>query len=101
MSRPTLKEVYDLLKPKSAQWNKIGEELGVSFNDRDDLLSDITRRKENKLEAVLNIWIESKCSEVSWSHLHCILQDELCYTEIAEAVERKFLPSHQKGTKLN
>ena len=65
-----LKEVFDLFKQISSMWDSIGRALGVSQNFREGLRSEGVRStKEHNLEQVLNEWIESECSEVSWRHL--------------------------------
>ena len=79
-----LKVVYGLLKEKSSRWDDIGQALGISYNDR-----QIIGNNENciKLEAVLNKWIESKCSDVSWSHLIKTLKElQLC--DLADEVKK-------------
>ncbi len=68
--------MYDLLQEKSSRWDDIGEALGISLNDRQIIGNN---ENWNKLEAVLNKWIESKCSEVTWSHLiKTLVKLELC-----------------------
>ncbi len=87
-SKPTLSEVYCILKGKSANWYAIGEALGVSYNDRQGLLHDVTTTKEGKLETVLNLWIQEQCSEVSWNHLYDIIKNELHYNDTALEIKK-------------
>ena len=62
--------MFPLLRCKSYDWNKIGERLGVDFEIRESLLREgVQKTNENKLEAVLNQWISSHCSDVSWDNL--------------------------------
>ncbi len=68
-------------------WNKIGEALGISFDFRQELWNEcrpLTNQK--KLEIVLEEWIQSKCSEVSWRNLIEILND-LKLKKLAKEVE--------------
>ncbi len=87
--------VHGLLKEKSSKWDEIGEALGISLNDR-----QIIRKDDNciKLETVLSKWIESKCSEVTWSHLIKTLK-ELKLCDLVDKV-RKYLydDNHQDGS---
>ncbi len=87
--KPTLSEVYRILKGKSANWNAIGEALGVSYNDRQGISHDLLiPTKEGKLEAVLNLWIQEQCSEVSWNHLYDIIKNELHYNDTAVEIKK-------------
>ena len=66
--------MFGLLKQKSFNWDSIGEGLGVSYNFRQCILRQgIMTSGQQKLEAVLNNWIESECSEVSWDYLMKVL----------------------------
>ena len=91
---PQLRDVHRLLVPKSSKWDRIGCGLGVDFNFREGLLRDGgMRTDDNKLEAVLNNWIETHCSEVSWDNLIQVLT-ELEFSDIAQNV-RRFLQKDQ------
>ena len=85
-----LRNVHHLLVPKSCEWDRIGCGLGVDFNFREGLLRDgVQRTNDNKLEAVLNNWIETQCSEVSWDNLIQVLT-QLEFIDIVRDV-RSFL----------
>ena len=87
---PQLRDVCCLLKPKSYDWHVIGGHLGVDFGFREGLLRDgVQKTNEEKLEAVLNYWIETHCSEVSWNNLIQVLT-ELEFINIVQDV-RSFL----------
>ena len=87
---PQLTDVHRLLVPKSSEWDRIGCHLGVDFNFREGLLrAGVQRSDDNKLEAVLNNWIETHCSEVSWDNLIQVLT-ELEFIDIVRDV-RSFL----------
>ena len=66
----------------------IGRYLGVEFNFRKGLRrAGVLRTNDNKLEAVLNNWIETHCSEVSWDNLIQVLT-ELEFHDTARDVRR-------------
>ena len=66
--------MFGLLKQQSFNWDSIGEGLGVSYGFRQCCLKEgIMTSEQQKLEAVLNNWIESECSEVSWDYLMEVL----------------------------
>ena len=58
----------------------------MEFGFREGLLRDgVQRTNDNKLEAVLNNWIKTHCSEVSWGNLIQVLT-ELEFIDIARDV---------------
>ena len=60
----------------------------MDFGFREGLLRDGgLRTNDNKLEAVLNNWIETHCSEVSWDNLIQVLT-ELELIDIVRDVKR-------------
>ena len=66
----------------------------MDFGFREGLLRDGgLRTNDNKLEAVLNNWIETHCSEVSWGNLIQVLT-ELEFIDIVRDVKR-FLQKDQ------
>ena len=66
----------------------IGEYLGVDLSFRESLIRDgVQRTNEEILEAVLNYWIETQCSEVSWDKLIQVLT-ELGFSNTAQDVRR-------------
>ena len=86
----TVKEVFSLLKGKSSEWDKIGRELEVSDNFREELRNQ-SLTDESRLEKVLAKWVESECSEVSWDHLQRVLK-ELGYVHLV-----KKMPGYHKS----
>ena len=91
---PQLRDLHCLLVPKSCEWDRIGRCLGVDLNFREGLLRDGAQRtNDNKLEVVLNNWIETHCSEVSWDNLIQVLT-ELEFIDIVREV-RSFLQRDQ------
>ena len=86
--KPDLEDVYNLLKQKSSKWDEIGGGLEVCYNFcQCQLKEGIMTSAQQKLEAVLNKWLESECSEVSWNHLIQVLID-MELVDVAEKVRR-------------
>ena len=89
---PELKDVYRLLKPKSYHWHVVGGHLGVEFGFRESLLrAGVMRTDDSKLEAVLNNWIVTHCSEVSWDNLIQVLT-ELEFIDLVREIKEKKIP---------
>ena len=66
----------------------------MEFGFREGLIrTGVQRTDDNKLEAVLNNWIETHCSEVSWDNLIQVL-NELEFIDIVRDV-RSFLQRDQ------
>ena len=92
--QPKLKDAFDLIKHRSAQWCELGRELDISLNKRTefktrpDLLND-----DDKLEAILNRWIETNDSTATWSVLIDALE-EIKLKNTAEEIERYLHKQH-------
>ena len=85
--KPDLEDVLDQLKRKSFEWYKIGVGLKVDYNFRQSQLKvGIMTNDLERLETVLNKWIESECSEVSWNHLIQVMKD-MELVDVAEKVK--------------
>ena len=98
---PELKDVYLLLKPKSYDWHVIGIHLGVDFGFRESLQrAGVQRTDDNKLEAVLNKWIVTHCSEVSWDNLIRVLT-ELEFIDLVKEIKRKGFLETTAGTSIH
>ena len=68
----------------------------MKYNFRQGILKEgMMTSNEDKLEAVLNNWIETHCSEVSWDNLIQVLT-ELEFIDIVRDV-RSFLQQNQTG----
>ena len=66
----------------------------MKYDFRQSLLKQgVMTSDEDKLETVLNIWIETHCSEVSWNNLIQVLT-ELEFIDIVRDV-RRFLQKDQ------
>ena len=71
-------------------WDSVGQALGVSRNFRAGLSSEgVQTTNESKLERVLEKWIESECSEVSWRHLTEILIEDHELQNLATSIPSK------------
>ena len=86
---PTLFDLLSVLKDKSSEWNAIGCALNISFNERENLRKDVSRNPEQKLEAILNHWMEASKSPVTWEAFRKALV-EMEFMDCVRAVERKF-----------
>ncbi len=77
--------MYHHLKPVSAKWDEIGRELCVSLDFRSGLEQGMT--PEKKLEMILNKWIESQCSTVTWESLIKVLTEKLQLVTLAQQIK--------------
>ena len=66
--RPELCDAFDLTACRSSRWNDIGRALKVSFNHREQLKNEVSPDND-KLESVLQKWIETESVPVTWSSL--------------------------------
>ena len=64
---PELNDVFDLTMSQSVKWEAIGRKLKVPLNFRKTLRGSNSSAEE-KLEEVLNKWIESQSAPVTWSY---------------------------------
>ena len=81
---PDLYDVFDVLRDRAYEWDSIGQELKVPFGYRQELLGKgVMTSDKNKLESVLNEWVESKCSPVTWLTVLKVLK-VLQYKDILE-----------------
>ena len=66
--RPLLKDVFDLTASHSSDWNDLGRTLQVSHNYRKQLRKEASSDKD-KLEDMLEKWMETESVPVTWSSL--------------------------------
>ena len=78
--------MYHHLRQVSAKWDDIGRELGVSLDFRNGLEQGGTH-PEKKLEMILNNWIQSQCSTVTWEVLIKVLTEKLQLTSLAQQIK--------------
>ena len=65
----------------------------MNFHFRDSLRTDLSHStSESKLEAVLDKWVQSKCSEVSWDHLIYVLEVDVENCQLADDVKKYLDP---------
>ena len=87
VGKPDLEDVLNQLKPASCKWYEIGVSLKVNHDFRQcQLKKGIMTSDLERLKAMLNKWIESECSEVSWNHLIQVLID-MELVDVAEKVK--------------
>ena len=72
---PEQDDVFKLLKSKSNSWDDIARELQVDVNKRDDLRKEVTFSNDRKLEEVLENWIDSETSPVTWNTIIEMLEE--------------------------
>ena len=70
-------DAYDLIESHSAKWNNLGRKLKVSFNFRKKLNKNNYLTNEERLEEILQKWIEldSEDAPATWSFLTEALKD--------------------------
>lgn len=67
--RPKLSDAFRITRSHSVEWYNIARELNVSLNYRKQLMRDATMKDSDKLEEVLDKWIETESVPVTWSSL--------------------------------
>ena len=84
----TLRSVYDCLQKVSHKWDDIGRELGVPLSYRKGLrMVGASSTNDGKLEEVLDKWIESKSTPVSWETVTDMLR-KLDLNNIADEIQQ-------------
>ena len=87
MKQPETYDVYQLLKSKSANWEEFAIELKIKENDCKRFRKLITTSSENViLKDVLDLWIQSETSEVTWKHILNVLE-RLEYIDLLKIVQ--------------
>ena len=86
LKTPKLKDVYDLTVSQSSRWNDLGRELELLPDFRRQLRNDVRSSDKDRLEEVLQKWIESASVPVTWSTL----------IEALEAIELKEVANRVK-----
>ncbi len=80
---PDLQDACCRLKNKSAHWDDIGRELGVSRNEREALYNNPNHRY--CLETVLLIWLQQEGEASTWNQLLTALKS-LDYFDVVQDV---------------
>ena len=88
---PRLKDAYNLIESHSAKWRNLGQKLEVSYNFRKELSKNNNLSNEERLEDILQKWIESNSEDApaTWSFLIEALKDIKLRSVIANV--EKFL----------
>ena len=66
MKSPELDDVFPLMTKLSSLWHDIGGRLRVPLDERQSLLQVNDLSNDGKLEKMLDIWISSQTSDVTW-----------------------------------
>ena len=82
---PELNEVYQLLEDKSVDWDRIGRKLGVPRNDRVGLQRDQSLTNDQRLETVLDLWLQQGGDSSTWDQLMKSLE-ELNYNDVVRKI---------------
>ena len=90
--KPQVKQMFRLLRDKSANWFEIGLEFDVSLDFRNSLIHHPTYSDRARLEAVLNEWSTTtdQC-QVTWQEFIEVMRS-LKYADII-AKTKEFLQS--------
>ena len=87
MKSPVLDDVFHLMTKISSSWYDIGGELRVSINERQSLLHEGRMSDKGKLEKILDNWISSHSSHVTWQKI----------LDILNALEKKNIASEVRS----
>ena len=66
MKSPELDDVFPLMTKLSSSWHDIGGRLRVPIGERQSLLQVTNISNDGKLEKILDVWISSQPSDVTW-----------------------------------
>ena len=66
MKSPELDDVFPLMTKLSSLWHDIGGRLRVPLNERNSILQVTYLSNDGKLERILDTWISSQTSDVTW-----------------------------------
>ena len=70
---PKRKHLLSLLNPIKYQWNVVASQLDVPNGKIKDAEYNITYNDTQKLMEILQMWIDMRCSEVSWGHILTVI----------------------------
>ena len=97
--KPQKSDVFKLLRRKSASWEDFALELQIDDNERKKLRMEVTISIELKLERVLEIWMQSETTEVTWEKIIQVLV-ALKSIDLAKEVKR-FLQQEKHRMKID
>lgn len=72
--KPKVIDVLKILAPYDYKWSKIGESLNVKEGFLEGLRESYGRSDSEKLARILQSWIDTRCSDVSWNHIKEVLE---------------------------
>ena len=84
---PERLELFKLLKSKSNSWDEFARELRVERSFRVSLRSNTALSNDKRLEEVLQRWIDSESSPVTWKRVIHVL-DELKLKRVVKDVKK-------------
>ncbi len=65
---PDPNDVFNLIRNAAFRWNDVGRVLHISFDYREELrIEGVQSTPASKLDRILRKWVESECSDVTWS----------------------------------
>ena len=73
MKSPELNDVFPLINKLSSSWHDIGGKLGIPIDKRQSLLKNASISNDSKLEEILDVWICSQPSDVTWKKIIDVL----------------------------
>lgn len=88
--KPKKTDLLNQLAGVAARWRDIGEGLGVNDGDIESLQQS-NQRDVNKLSSVLQKWMDTLCSDVSWRKILEVLDSPLVQKKNVADDIRKFL----------
>ena len=95
--RPELCHLVELLAPIRSNWGLIGRQLGVDIQ----VIDDVNKSNQMKLDEVIQIWIETKPTPTTWFNIITVVQKQS--PDVADTI-RKYLDqilSEQKRAKIS
>ncbi len=98
---PDLHDVFNLLRNAVFRWDDVGRQLQIPTEYREELMREgVQSSPASKLERILRMWVESECSDVTWSkvievssilHLHDSMESIKLFLK-REDILNKYLP---------
>ena len=87
---PNVYDVLKLLASVSARWQEIGLALAVSSNDLEKI-QQVPDRAEVKLSKVINTWINTKSSPITWENIISSIEGPIVNNKAKADEIRKYL----------
>ena len=84
--KPLLNDVHERLKDKSTRWNDIGRKLNVPMNVREVLRKDPTCSNDERLEIVLDKWLQQGGDSCTWDKLMKSLSELVGFSDNVSAI---------------